>query len=169
MRTRVLVGAVAIATLTVAGCASGQTAETAATPTPVQPTASPEPSVGAEITVAGLTTTYHGTADVTGTPEVTISMQADYFEPTVIRGNPGQELVLNLENATQDAHTFTTADGLADIEVKPNSIAEGKITLPETGNLAFFDRLDNARAMAGAFTVSGPLDQPGPTANPQTS
>jgi hypothetical protein len=169
MRARVLVGAVAVATLTVAGCASGQTAESAATPTPAQPTASPEPSVGAEITVAGMTTTYHGTADVTGTPNVTINMQADYFEPTVIRGNPGQELVLNLENTTEDAHTFTTANGLADIEVKPRSVAEGKITLPASGNLAFFDRLDNDRAMAGVFTVSGPLDDPGPTANPQTS
>jgi len=87
----------------------------------------------------------------------------------VIRGKPGQELVLSLKNESQSPHTFTTADGKADIELRPRAIAEARITLPQSGNLAFFCRLDKSRPMAGVFNVSGPVDSPGPNVSPQTS
>jgi plastocyanin len=168
MRTGVLVGVVTAATLAIAGCSASGSGSSSATPT-TQATPSPEPSVGAQVNIAGLNAVYHATADVSGNSNVTIHMDNNFFDPTVIRGKPGQQLVINLDNGTQDGHTFTTADGTADIEVRPMSVAEGKVTLPASGNLAFFDRLHKDKGMVGAFTVSGALDAPGPTAGPHTS
>ena len=119
--------------------------------------------------MGGLTATYHGSVDVGGLQDVTIQMADSYFDPTVVRGKPGQELLLHLKNDSENSHTFTTADGKADIEVKPRSVAEGKITLPESGNLEFFCRFHKDKGMAGVFNVSGPLDSPGPAASPQNT
>ena len=163
----------AVATLAVAGCAD-RLVGSAPTPTSTQQTAIPStsstPAVGSEIKVGSLTATYHGTADIGGLQNVTIHMADNFFEPTVLLGKPGQQLVLNLVNNSESAHTFTTADGgKADIEVKPRSVAEGRITLPESGNLEFFCRFHKDKGMAGVFNVSGPLDSPGPAASPQNS
>jgi plastocyanin len=163
MRTGVLIGVVTAATLAIAGCTASGSGRSATAPT-TQVTPSPEPSVGAQVNIAGLNAVYHATADVSGNSNVTIHMDNNFFDPTVIRGKPGQELVIHLDNRSQDGHTFTTADGLADITVQPNSVAEGKVTLPESGNLAFFDRINKDKGMVGAFTVSGALDAPGPSA-----
>jgi plastocyanin len=167
MRTRGLVGMVAVVTLAVTGC-THQSPQSAATPTTAQRTAT-SPPVGTAITVGGQAATYHGTADVTGTGKTTIQMGDSYFEPTVIRGKPGQEVAITLRNLSQSDHTFITADGKADIVVRPASIAEGKITLPASGNLAFFCRFHKERKMAGVFNVSGPIDSPGPTAGSQST
>jgi plastocyanin len=159
----------AVVTLAVAGCANQPAGSTPGPTSAQQPStpATPAPSVGSEIKVGAMTAIYHGTVDVGGLQDVSLKMADNYYDPTVVRGKPGQELVLHLENNGENAHTFTTADGKADIEVKPRSFAEGKITLPESGNLEFFSRLDKERGMAGVFNVSGPLDSAGPAASPQ--
>jgi plastocyanin len=169
VRTRVLIGMMAVVTMAVAGCAKPVGSTPGPTPAAQQtstPTTAATPSVGSEIKAGALTATYHGTVDVGGLQDVNLKMANNFFEPTVIRGKPGQELVLHLENNGEDSHTFTTADGKADIEVKPRSFAEGKITLPQSGNLEFFCRFSKDRGMAGVFNVSGPLDTPGPAASP---
>jgi plastocyanin len=167
MRTRVLIGVMAVVTLSVAGCAGGPDGTTPE-PTTAQQTPTPStpatPSAGSEIKVGALTASYHGTVDVGGLQDVNLKMANNFFEPTVVRGKPGQQLTLHLENNGEDSHTFTTADGKADIEVKPRSVAEGKITLPESGNLEFFCRFSKDRGMAGVFNVSGSIDSPGPAA-----
>jgi plastocyanin len=156
----------AVVTLAVAGCADRSVGSTLG-PTSTHPTSTP--SVGSEIKLGALTAAYHGTADVAGLQTVTIQMADNYFEPTVLHGKPGQQVVLNLENKTESSHTFTTADGKADIEVKPRSVAAGKITLPQSGNLVFFCRFHKDRGMAGVFNVSGPLDSPKPATSPQST
>ena len=166
MRTRVLVSVVAAATLAAAGCADRSVGS--ATTTSAQSTAASLPAVGAEITVGGMKATYHGVADVSGTSKATIRMADNYFEPTVLHGKAGQELALTLENEGRSQHTFTPADGKADVEVKPGSMAEAKITLPQSGNLAFYCRFHEDKRMAGVFNVSGPLDSPGPNVSRQT-
>src|SRR5258706_16299405 len=166
LSTRGLAGLVLVATLPVAGCANrpvGSASPSAAASTTA---ASPMPAVGAKIDVGGHNANYHGTADVSGAEKVTVQLGDRFFDPTVIRGKPGQKLTLALENKSNSSHTFTTADGLADIEVKPMSFAEGKITLPQSGNLLFFCKVDKDLGMVGVFKVSGPVNSPVPTASP---
>jgi plastocyanin len=167
VRTRVLIGVMAVVTLAVAGCAEPSVGASPE-PTSTQQTSAPAtPSVGSEIKVGALTATYHGTVDVGGLQDVNIQMGDNFFEPTVVRGKPGQQLLLHLKNDSENSHTFTTADGKADIEVQPRSVAEGKITLPESGNMEFFCRIHKDKGQAGVFNVSGPLDGPGPAASSQ--
>jgi plastocyanin len=167
MRTRGLIGIVAVVTLALAGCANEPTSAQPAVSTPGPTTSTP--TVGDDINLGGITTAFHGTADVTGLEKVTIQLADHFFEPTVIHGKPGQELVLGLENNSESSHTFTTADGIADIEVKPRSVAEGRITLPQSGNLLFFCRFHKEQGMVGLFNVSGPLDSPVPSVSARAS
>jgi plastocyanin len=148
-----------MAVMALAGCGTS-TARTTPTPTPATTTA---PSPGSHLTVAGVAVNYYGTADVTHTHKLTVTMQNNYFQPTVIRGAPGEHLVLTVQNQGKNPHTFTTADWQVDMEVQPNMIGEAKVTLPQSGNLSFFCRYSKDRGMAGGFTVSGPMAQPGPT------
>jgi plastocyanin len=167
MRIRVVIGMVAVAMLAVAGC-GGRSAGSGA-PTSAQRTTTSAPAAGSKIKIGGVTATYHATANAGGLKKITIQIADNYFDPTVIHGRPGQQLVLDLENETRSVHTFTTANLSADIEVQPGSVAAGKVTLPQSGNLLFFCRINKDRGMAGVFNVSGPLDRPGPTVGSQTT
>jgi plastocyanin len=118
---------------------------------------------GAILAAALLAPPSTAAADVTHTHKLTITMQNNYFQPTVIRGAPGEHLVLTVQNQGKNPHTFTTADWQVDMEVQPNMIGEAKVTLPQSGNLSFFCRYSKDRGMAGGFTVSGPMAEPGPT------
>jgi hypothetical protein len=157
MRIRCVVAV--MAALTLGGC----------TDTPPPHAAAPKashtvtPSPGARVTVAGVLVNYHGTADAAASGPVDIDMHDGYFEPTVIRGKPGQQLVLSVHNRAKAAGSFSTADWQVDMEVQPGSVSEAKFKLPPSGNVLFFSRNDKQRGMAGAFTVSGPTDKPGPT------
>ena len=111
--------------------------------------------------MAGLTANYHGTADVSqATGKVIIELKDFFFEPTVLHGAPGQQVTFTLQNTSENPHTFTTADMSADIEVQPGMIAEGRVTLPRSGNLSFFCRFHKEQGMAGGFNVSGPTEDP---------
>lgn len=117
--------------------------------------------------MAGLTANYHGTADVSqATGKVIIELKDFFFEPTVLHGAPGQQVTFTLQNTSENPHTFTTADMSADIEVQPGMIAEGRVTLPRSGNLSFFCRFHKEQGMAGGFNVSGPVGAPDPKASP---
>jgi plastocyanin len=173
MRAHGLVAVLAVAALAVAGC-TAQRDSASAKGTPAQSWTAPVPSTGAPVTVAGLTANYHGSRDISGGAQgaqnVTIEMKDSYFDPTVLHGAPGQKVAFTLRNTGKTAHTFTTADGLADIAVQPGAIAEGRVTLPEHGNVSFFCRFHKAHGMAGGFNVSGNIDSSGqgptPTSKP---
>lgn len=129
---------------------------------PPTPTASP----GSRIHVAGLTANYHGFAEVGPSGEVTIDLAADHFAPTVLRGAPGQRVTITLRNTGETPHHFVTADQQLIVEVQPGLTAEGRITLPRSGNLSFFCLTHKADGMAGGFNVSGPIGAPDPKASP---
>jgi plastocyanin len=116
--------------------------------------------------VAGETAIYHGTEDITGASRVTIDMEDTYFSPTVLRGEPGQRLQLTLRNRGKSPHHFATADDQLIVEVQPGLTADGRITLPSSGNLSFYCLLHRQDAMAGAFNVSGEIGEAEPEPEP---
>jgi plastocyanin len=97
-------------------------------------------------------------------------MEDSYFSPTVLRGEPGQKVVVTLRNRGENPHHFTTSDEQLIVEVQPGLTAEGRLTLPASGNLAFHCLLHRRSGMAGAFNVSGPVigerPSPGATRSP---
>ena len=66
---------------------------------------------GGSTTIGGMTAELHGTKDVSGeTGKVEIELYDDYFEPTILKGEPGQKVTLELKNEGENPHTLTISD-----------------------------------------------------------
>jgi plastocyanin len=110
---------------------------------------------GGSTTIAGMTAELHGTKDVSGeTGKVEIELDDDYFEPTILKGEPGQTVTLELKNEGNNPHTLTISDQGVDKEVQPADEAEVDVTFPESGQLAFVCRFHESNGMVGALEVS---------------
>jgi len=111
-----------------------------------------ESEEGTTTTIGGVQTESHGTKDVSGeTGKVEIEMYDNYFEPTVLEGEPGQKVTIELKNEGKAAHTFTVSKQSVDQEVQPGDEAEVDITFPESGELTFVCRFHQSSGMVGAL------------------
>jgi len=111
---------------------------------------------GGSTTIAGMSAQLHGTKDVSGeTGKVEIELDDDYFEPTILKGEPGQTVTLELRNEGDNPHTLTISGQGIDQEVQPADEAEVDVTFPESGQLAFVCRFHESNGMVGALEVSG--------------
>ena len=110
---------------------------------------------GTTTTIGGVAAVSHGTKDVSGvTGKVEVEMYDYYFEPTVLKGKPGQKVTIELKNAGQTAHTFTVSEQSVDQEVQPGGQAEADVTFPQSGELTFVCKLHRSRGMVGALEPS---------------
>jgi plastocyanin len=111
---------------------------------------------GGSTTIAGMSAELHGTKDVSGeTGKVEVELDDDYFEPTILKGEPGQKVTLELMNEGNSTHTLTISDQGVDQEVQPGDEAEVDVTFPQSGELAFVCRFHESNGMVGALEVSG--------------
>src|SRR5436309_1891921 len=158
MRARRFGFVLALVATTIAGCASSSP-ETAQTP--ARPSAAVAgPSLGSKVEVAGVKANYHGTKDVSKAKRVYIEIEDNYFKPTVIKGKPGQRLLVSIENESQSPHTFTIGGTYVDLVMEPGRVSQSPLRLPKSGNLSFYCTVQKKNGMAGAFHVSGPLSKP---------
>jgi plastocyanin len=164
MRALGLIVVLVFSALPFTGCGGEPepTQSAAATPRPAK--ATPTLKVGSKVELAGVHANYHGTEDVSGARTMHIEIEDNYFSPTVIKGKPGQRLVVALENESQSPHTFTIGGSYVDQQIQPGGLSEVRVKLPESGNLSFFCTFQKKNGMAGVFNVSGPLGKPGPKA-----
>jgi plastocyanin len=116
-----------------------------------------ESEEGTTTTIGGVQAESHGTKDVSGMSDekVEIEMYDNYFEPTILKGEPGQKVSIELKNEGEAAHTFTVSEQNVDQEVQPGDEAEADITFPESGELTFVCRFHKSSGMVGAFEASG--------------
>jgi plastocyanin len=114
-----------------------------------------EEEEGTSTTIAGVQTESHGTKDVSGeTGKVEIEMYDNYFEPTVLKGKPGQKVEIELKNEGEAAHTFTISEQSVDQEVQPGDEAEVEVTLPDSGLLPFVCMFHKSSGMVGELEAS---------------
>jgi plastocyanin len=107
---------------------------------------------GTKTTIGGVATESHGTKDVSGeTGKVEIEMYDNYFEPTVLKGTPGQKVTLELKNEGETAHTLTISEQSIDQEVQPGDEAEADVTFPQSGELTFVCTFHKSSGMVGAL------------------
>jgi plastocyanin len=110
---------------------------------------------GGSTTIGGMTAELHGTKDVSGeTGKVEIELYDDYFEPTILKGEPGQKVTLELKNEGENPHTLTISDQGVDKEVQPGDEAEADVTFPQSGELVFVCRFHESKGMVGGLEVS---------------
>jgi plastocyanin len=114
-----------------------------------------ESEEGGSTTIGGMKAELHGTKDVSNeTGKVEIEMYDDYFEPTILKGKPGEKVTLELKNEGEQAHTLTISDQGVDTEVQPGEEAEADITFPQSGELTFVCKFHEGQGMVGALKVS---------------
>jgi plastocyanin len=110
---------------------------------------------GGSTTIGGMAAELHGTKDVSNeTGKVEIELYDDYFEPTILKGTPGEKITLELKNEGDNPHTLTISDQGVDQEVQPGDEAEVDVTFPKSGELAFVCRFHESKGMVGALEVS---------------
>ena len=114
-----------------------------------------EESEGGKKMIAGVEANDHGEKDVSGeTGKVEIELDDDYFEPTVLKGTPGQKVTLELKNEGNAEHNITIKDQNVDQDVEPADEAEVEVTFPQSGELSFVCKYHESAGMAGALVVS---------------
>ena len=103
----------------------------------------------------------HGAVDLSGQSETSLELDDFYFEPTVLMGEPGQTLSIELENEGNAPHTFTIESADVDEELQPGDKVEADVTFPDSGALTFICRFHAGQGMQGALSVSGDLGATG--------
>lgn len=116
-----------------------------------------KPTDGDSIVVAGENANDHGTEEVAGVPEFELELDEFYFSPTVLSGEAGQTISLELLNNGSNVHTFTVDAVSVDVEVQPGQNAFTKVTFPESGAFLFYCRFHAGGGMRGGLSVGGDL------------
>jgi plastocyanin len=106
-------------------------------------------------TIMGSQVESHGTKDVsTASGKVEIELYDNYFEPTILKGKPGQMVELELKNEGNTTHTFTLAEQSVDKEIQPGDETETDVKFPASGELKFVCKFHGAEGMIGALQSS---------------
>ena len=105
----------------------------------------------------------HGTVDARGEEQIRMEANAFYFEPTFIRGNPGQALTIEIFNGDeQNVHSFNTGDAQSARDIPPGGAERIALTFPQSGVMLFFCRYHIEQAMRGELLVGDESPQPVP-------
>lgn len=118
----------------------------------------PKSADGDSIMVAGQKANNEGTEDVSGLSDFELEMDDFYFRPTVLSGEPGQTITLELLNEGTNPHTFTLDAIQVDLEVPPEQNGTTKVSFPESGALLFYCRFHAGGGMRGGLSVGGDLN-----------
>ena len=106
-------------------------------------------------TIMGTQVESHGTKDVSSeSGKVEIELYDNYFEPTVLKGKPGQMVELELKNEGSATHSFTLADQNVDKVIQPGDETETEVKFPASGILKFECKFHGAEGMIGALQSS---------------
>jgi plastocyanin len=145
-----MAGALALVVVAAAGCGSSSGGSNAGSTT--QGSGSGGSGVG-QINAAGVQANNHGTKTASGTTKV--ELDDYYFQPTVIKGKPGQKVTVKLDNAGSVEHTFTIDSQSINEMLQPGSEASVMVTIPKSGAVSFYCKFHKASGMAGALVANG--------------
>src|SRR5436309_13302204 len=103
-------------------------------------------------TIMGSQVESHGTKDVTtASGKVEIELYDNYFEPTILKGKPGQMVELELKNEGKVMHNLSISGQSIDKDIAPGDEAEADVTFPQSGMLAFNCKFHKSSGMVGAL------------------
>ena len=149
MRRALMFAAMTLAVLAVAGCGGYGGSGSKASST----SESSGGGGGGKINAAGVQANDHGSKSASGKTKV--ELDDYYFEPTVLKGSPGQKITLELENEGSAEHTFTVDAQGVDQELQPGDEAKVTVTIPKSGAISFYCKFHKDEGMAGALVANG--------------
>ena len=97
----------------------------------------------------------HGQADVARVSTTVIEMEDSFFQPTVLRGTPGQRLTITLSNQGNALHDFRIAAQHIDAGVEAGTPVTVTVTFPEKGAVTFECRYHLLQNMRGELVSGG--------------
>jgi len=107
-------------------------------------------------TIGGTQVQSHGVKDVSDeTGKVEVELDDYYFDPTILKGKPGEKIELELKNEGNTTHTFTIAEQSINKEIQPGDETEVDVTFPQSGALKFVCTFHQSQGMVGALMTSG--------------
>jgi plastocyanin len=140
-------------------CSKSSTTSTSSPSSTGSSASSSAPASGAALTIDGKTATNKGTQDLTGKTTFDLNLDNDsgqfYFEPTILKGAPGQKVTLTLKNVGNTKHNFTLDAQQINQDVNtPGASATVTVTFPQTGSLPFHCEYHQSVGMSGELSVS---------------
>lgn len=106
-------------------------------------------------TIMGTQVESHGTKDVSSeSGKVEIELYDNYFEPTVLKGKPGQMVELELKNEGSATHSFVLAEQSVDKVIQPGDETETDVKFPASGEVKFVCKFHEGEGMIGALQSS---------------
>ena len=106
-------------------------------------------------TIMGTQVESHGTKDVSSeSGKIEIELDDNYFEPTILKGKPGQMVELELKNEGSATHSFVLAEQNVDKVVQPGDETETDVKFPASGELKFVCKFHEGEGMIGALQSS---------------
>jgi plastocyanin len=108
---------------------------------------------GTMTNAAGVQANDHGSKTASG--ETKVEIDNYYFEPTVLKGTPGQKVTLELDNEGSVEHSFTIDSQGVDQELQPGDEAKVTVTIPKSGAVSFYCKFHKDDGMAGALVANG--------------
>ncbi len=126
-------------------------------------------------TLGSLTYHSHGTKSVKGKNEFDLEADSFYFEPTFLRGDPGQKITLDVENdSSKDTHNITVPGQNVDMNIGPKQKVDVQVTVPQSGAVLFYCKFHTGQGMNGQLLAGDAQPQPlssgpAPTSTPTTT
>jgi len=142
---------VAVLAMVAAACGGGN-GNSGATGTPGATEGGGGESSGT-MTIGSDTANDHGSKDVSGQSSIEVELDDFYFEPTVLRGTPGQQIKLELMNEGTAEHNFTLEEQSIDQDLEAGKSGDVTVTFPDSGFLEFYCKYHRGQGMVGELTV----------------
>ncbi len=116
-------------------------------------------------TLGNVTFNDHGTKDASGKSSFELEVDDFYFNPTFIKGTPGQTVTLEISSDSSDTtHNFSLASQNVSTDIPQKGKAEVKVTIPQSGVLQFFCKFHTGQGMNGEL-LSGNASPQAPSSN----
>ncbi len=115
---------------------------------------------GKTVTLGSAKFNDHGTKDVSGQDEIDVEADDFYFEPTFLKGKPGQTIKLELENESSTLHNITVKGQQIDKDIPANGKTEVEVTFPQSGAVWFYCKYHQASGMNGELLSGNATPQP---------
>jgi plastocyanin len=102
----------------------------------------------------------HGTQSVRGKTALALEADSNYFKPTFLRGETGQQLTLTIENESASLHNFSVAGQQIDVDIPAKGKVQVTVTFPAMGAARFFCKYHADQGMNGELLVGDTAPQP---------
>ncbi|CAN5848081.1 hypothetical protein BH23ACT12_BH23ACT12_24260 [soil metagenome] len=106
------------------------------------------------VLTSGENANFHDEADVTAEDSVALELDDNYFEPTLLTGQAGQEITLELFNEGGNIHNFSLTDQNIDQDLEEGGKEEVEVKFPESGAVTFFCKYHQELGMRGELKVA---------------